>query len=388
MLNINNCIRLGFFSGPFLLVAEHGQEKIKQYYSTTWSHEFIENLVKLCGKKQNYVLPPDITVEAYNIGDYIFILFASQLLVMALIGLMLANKHLFLFLVNLELLYLAGSFMFAVFGVYWLYEPKGFIYSFLVIVLAGAESVIGFALLIVLHRRGVKLKFFDDKKSKLGYLLAVIPKDNQYANVIAFLLFIFFLLTLIYYILYKFVPKAPTKQKGSSFECGFEPNGDARMSQHIHFYTIALLFLLFDLELMFLIPWVLSLPSLSSAGRLVMLIFFVILCVGFAFEWEKHALDFMLFEEEWARAKREKNKERQKALTEQNVVKNNHVVRLDSFSNNDKNVVSNTENLELSNLDVDDDTEVDEAEVRNALKTIARIQHEQSKRVKAEKNTD
>jgi len=108
--------------------------------------------------------------------------------------------------------------------------------------------------LIVLHRRGVVLKFFDDKKNKMLVLLAIVPVENAYANLLIFLFFTFILLVIVYYVLYKFIPKSPNIQKGSSFECGFEPNGDARMSHHIHFYTIGLLFLLFDLELMFLIP--------------------------------------------------------------------------------------------------------------------------------------
>jgi hypothetical protein len=61
---------------------------------------------------------PAISIDAFAVDDYILLVFASQLLVMAVIGLMLANKHLFLFLINLEILYLSGSFMFAIFGVY------------------------------------------------------------------------------------------------------------------------------------------------------------------------------------------------------------------------------------------------------------------------------
>lgn len=346
----------------------------------------VKNMMKCIKEIKPTELPTDIVADAYNISDYLLIIFASQLFVVALIGLLLSNKHLFLFLINLEILYLAGSFMFIIFSVYWFYEPKGFIYAFLVIVLAGAESVLGFALLITLHRRGVKLKFFKDKKNKLGYFLAIVPKDNQYANVLFYFLFFCLLLILIYYILYKLVPKTPNNQKGSSFECGFEPNGDARMSQHIHFYTIALLFLLFDLELMFLIPWVLSLSSIGSAGRLAMLVFFILLCVGFAFEFEKQALDFMLFEEAWAKNKYKKKKElRSKLEKARGAISLTDEYTIILGNTSDKIKVKDT-NLTWKPEILSDEDENEEFE--NALKIIKRIQNETEINAKASNLTN
>jgi len=78
----------------------------------------VKNMMKCIKEIKPTELPTDIVADAYNISDYLLIIFASQLFVVALIGLLLSNKHLFLFLINLEILYLAGSFMFIIFSVY------------------------------------------------------------------------------------------------------------------------------------------------------------------------------------------------------------------------------------------------------------------------------
>lgn len=234
--------------------------------------------------------------DAFFVDDYFLIIFASQLLIISFTGLLMANKNLFLFLLNLELLYLSGGFLFAVFSVYWFYDVRGIIYAFMVVVLAGAESVVGLALLIVLHRRGVNLRFFNFKNTinkLVPITLAVIPVKNQYANFLIFFAFIFVLFILILYLLNKVVARSSSVQKTTSYECGFEPFGDARLSFQVQFYTVALIFLLFDLEMMFLIPWALSLSVIGFFGRITMLLFFVILGIGFYYEWNKKAIDFM-----------------------------------------------------------------------------------------------
>jgi NADH-quinone oxidoreductase subunit A len=74
-------------------------------------------------------------------------------------------------------------------------------------------------------------------------------------------------------------------EKHSSYECGFEPFGDARSFFDIHFYTIGLLFIIFDLEIVFLIPFAIDIESSSIVAYINFVIFMVILLVGFYYEW-------------------------------------------------------------------------------------------------------
>ena len=88
------------------------------------------------------------------------------------------------------------------------------------------------------------------------------------------------------------VNKAKSIDTFSSYECGFEAFGDARNSFDIKFFLVGILFLIFDLELIFLIPWILSLHKIGFLGSLSMIIFLIILTVGFIYEWKKGALDW------------------------------------------------------------------------------------------------
>lgn len=80
--------------------------------------------------------------------------------------------------------------------------------------------------------------------------------------------------------------------KLSAYECGFEPYGDARFAFDVRFYLIAILFLVFDLEISFLIPWVVSLKGVGAFGFSLMLIFLCVVTVGFIYEWLKGALEW------------------------------------------------------------------------------------------------
>ena len=79
--------------------------------------------------------------------------------------------------------------------------------------------------------------------------------------------------------------------KLSSYECGFDPFEDARNIFDVHFYLVAILFLVLDLEVMFLFPWAVSLNSIGLKGFIGMVIFLVILTVGFFYEWRLGALE-------------------------------------------------------------------------------------------------
>ena len=87
-------------------------------------------------------------------------------------------------------------------------------------------------------------------------------------------------------------PKKPSNEKLSPYECGFEPFDDARTKFDIRFYLVALLFIIFDLEVAFLFPWAISLGNIGLVGFWSMMIFLLILTVGFIYEWKKGALDW------------------------------------------------------------------------------------------------
>ena len=87
-------------------------------------------------------------------------------------------------------------------------------------------------------------------------------------------------------------PYRPDSEKLSPYECGFEAFEDARMKFDVRYYLIAILFILFDLEIAFLFPWAVSLREVGLAGFVAVLIFLAILVVGFVYEWKKGALDW------------------------------------------------------------------------------------------------
>ena len=87
-------------------------------------------------------------------------------------------------------------------------------------------------------------------------------------------------------------PKKPDPEKLSAYECGFEPFQDSRMEFDVRFYLVAILFIIFDLEIAFLFPWAISLGNIGLLGFLSMMIFLFILTVGFIYEWKKGALDW------------------------------------------------------------------------------------------------
>ena len=84
----------------------------------------------------------------------------------------------------------------------------------------------------------------------------------------------------------------PYAEKLSPYECGFEPFDDARRRFDVRFYLVAILFIIFDLEVAFLFPWAVSLSSIGLFGFLSMLGFLAVLTVGFIYEWSKGALDW------------------------------------------------------------------------------------------------
>ena len=87
-------------------------------------------------------------------------------------------------------------------------------------------------------------------------------------------------------------PFRPDSAKNSPFECGFEAFEDARMNFDVRYYLVAILFIIFDLEIAFLFPWAVSLDAVGKFGLLAMALFLAILVVGFIYEWKKGALEW------------------------------------------------------------------------------------------------
>lgn len=86
-------------------------------------------------------------------------------------------------------------------------------------------------------------------------------------------------------------PRKPDPEKLSAYECGFEPFEDSRNIFDVRFYVIALLFIIFDLEVSYLFPWAVSLHVNAAFGFWTMMFFLILLTVGFIYEWKKGALD-------------------------------------------------------------------------------------------------
>ena len=87
-------------------------------------------------------------------------------------------------------------------------------------------------------------------------------------------------------------PRRPDPEKLSPYECGFEAFEDARMKFDVRYYLVAILFIIFDLEIAFLFPWAVVLDRIGTEGLVAMAIFLGILVVGFAYEWRKGALEW------------------------------------------------------------------------------------------------
>ena len=87
-------------------------------------------------------------------------------------------------------------------------------------------------------------------------------------------------------------PHRPDSEKNSPYECGFEAFEDSRMKFDVRYYLVAILFIIFDLEIAFLFPWAVVLQEIGLFGFLAMMLFLGILVVGFIYEWKKGALEW------------------------------------------------------------------------------------------------
>lgn len=115
---------------------------------------------------------------------------------------------------------------------------------------------------------------------------------NEYYFILVFFLIAIILSTLIFFLSFFLVSQKPDQEKLSAYECGFNPFEDARTTFDIRFYLVAILFLIFDLEISFLFPWIISLKSITFFGFWTMILFLILLTIGFVYEWFKGALEW------------------------------------------------------------------------------------------------
>jgi NADH-quinone oxidoreductase subunit A len=87
-------------------------------------------------------------------------------------------------------------------------------------------------------------------------------------------------------------PRKPSPEKSAPYECGMPPGGDARERQSVKFYLVAMIFLLFDIEVAFLYPWAMALRDLGWNGFLQVVLFMALLLFGYIYVWRKGALDW------------------------------------------------------------------------------------------------
>jgi NADH-quinone oxidoreductase subunit A len=113
----------------------------------------------------------------------------------------------------------------------------------------------------------------------------------NYLIIFVFLLFSIILSSIIFFLSFVLSSKLDDTEKLTIYECGFNPFNDSRSEFNVKFYIVAILFLIFDLEISYLFPFVVCIDLISSISVYFMLLFLFILTIGFLFEWKKGALD-------------------------------------------------------------------------------------------------
>ena len=115
---------------------------------------------------------------------------------------------------------------------------------------------------------------------------------TEYLSIIIFVFVSLFISVGFVFINFLAAPKNPDPEKLSAYECGFEAFSDSRIQFDVRFYLVAILFIIFDLEIAFLFPWAISLGNIGLLGFYSMMIFLFTLTIGFIYEWKKGALEW------------------------------------------------------------------------------------------------
>lgn len=135
--------------------------------------------------------------------------------------------------------------------------------------------------------RGFESRFFRFNKNLILKIMLL-----NYSNIFIFLLFSLFLSILIFNLSFLLIKQKDDLEKLTAYECGFNPYDDARKVFDVKFYLVAILFIIFDLEAVFVFPWVLTLNSNFSLGYWTMIEFLIELIIGFIYIWCSDALEW------------------------------------------------------------------------------------------------
>jgi NADH:ubiquinone oxidoreductase subunit 3 (subunit A) len=115
---------------------------------------------------------------------------------------------------------------------------------------------------------------------------------NEYTSTLIYMILSLLICILLLVASYILAVQQVDPEKMSAYECGFNPFSDARHKFDVRFYLVGILFIIFDLEVMFLFPWALIFNKIGEFGYFTMFIFLLILTLGFIYEWKRGALDW------------------------------------------------------------------------------------------------
>src|ERR1700747_390354 len=113
----------------------------------------------------------------------------------------------------------------------------------------------------------------------------------EYKFILQYFFFFIIIGLILFFLSFLLVYQKPNNEKQSAYECGFNPFGDARAKFEVRYYLVAILFIIFDLELLFLFPWAVAFGKLGVFGFWSMMVFLAVLTIGFIYEWRKGALE-------------------------------------------------------------------------------------------------
>lgn len=116
--------------------------------------------------------------------------------------------------------------------------------------------------------------------------------SQEYGLILTFIVFSLILSAIILILSYALASQGADAEKVSGYECGFTPFDQARNKFDVRFYLVAILFIIFDLEVSFLFPWAISLSQITIFGFWTMMVFLIILTIGFVYEWKKGGLEW------------------------------------------------------------------------------------------------
>lgn len=142
----------------------------------------------------------------------------------------------------------------------------------------------------------LKNYWFFEWKQNISYSLNdiyIYYWKEQFTYLFLYILCSLILTSILFIVAFILSDKDLSFEKLSTYECGFEPFGDSRLIFNIQFFIVGILFMIFDLELIYLFPWVVNLGNLSFFAFFLMFFFLILLIIGFIYEWKKGVLDWL-----------------------------------------------------------------------------------------------